>query len=31
MSSLIDLVILIATVVNTGFLVVIYDRMKWRK
>lgn len=31
MSRLIDLIILLATVINTGFLVVLYDRMKWRK
>jgi hypothetical protein len=31
MSSLIDLVIVIGTAINTAFLVVIYDRLKWRK
>jgi hypothetical protein len=27
----VDLVLIIGTAVNTGFLVVIYDRLKWRK
>jgi hypothetical protein len=30
-SGVIDLVTLVATVLNTAFLVVIFDRLKWRK